>query len=67
MNGILLIGLIVVLALLFGVIAVWAGVQLTRESNKPVPRPRPSPPARAHVPTDPWSVQRLRRGQREFQ
>jgi hypothetical protein len=67
MNGIILSGVILILALLFGSIAVWAGVRLARDSNKPAPRPRPRPLVRARAPTDLWGVERLRRGQRALQ
>jgi hypothetical protein len=67
MSGILLSGLIVILGLLFGVIAIWASVKLARDNKKPAPRPRPRTPARIPAATDPFSVQRLRRGQRALQ
>ncbi len=67
MSGILLSGLIVILGLLFGVIAIWASVKLARDTNKPAPRPRPRTPARIPAGTDPFSVQRLRRGQPALQ
>jgi hypothetical protein len=67
MNGIVLNGVILILALLFGGIAVWVGVYMAKGSNKPAPRPQPRPVARAEAPTDPWGVERLRRGQRESQ
>ena len=67
MNGIILSGVILILALLFGGIAVWAGVHMVKGSNKPAPRPPPRPVARAKGPTDPWGVERLRRGQRASQ
>lgn len=67
MYGIILSSVILILALLFGAIAVWAGVYMARDSNKPAPRPRPRPITRAKGPPDPWGVERLRRGQRATQ
>ena len=34
-------GLIIFLALIFGGIAIWAGINLMKVSRKPAPRPRP--------------------------
>lgn len=56
--------LITFLALLFGGIAVWAGMHLLRGSRKPKPRPRSRPAAPANEPSDPWGVGRMRRGER---
>jgi hypothetical protein len=65
MNGIILGGMIF-FALMFGGIAVWAGLYIIRDSNKPAPRPRPRPGTRAKT-ADPWDIEQLRRGQRAAQ
>jgi hypothetical protein len=68
MNGIIILnGVILILALLFGSIAVWVGVYKTKGSTKPAPQPPPRPVARGEGPTDLWGVERLRRGQRASQ
>ncbi len=56
--------LITILALLFGGIAIWAGILLMCASRKPSPRPPARPAPAAKAPADPWGVGRMRRGER---
>ncbi len=57
-------GIIVFLALLFGGIAVWAGIQAFRADRKPAARPHPR--VIAPSPTDPWGALMARRREREL-
>jgi len=65
MNGFILVS-VIFFALLFGGIALWAGINMVRDSNKPAPRPRPRPRSKSHS-IDPWQIDRLPRGQRAAQ
>lgn len=56
-------GIILFLALLFGGIAVWAGIQVFRANRKPASPPHPR--VIAPSPTDPWGAMMLRRRERE--
>ncbi len=57
-------GLIGLLAMVFGGIAIWAALQLTRERHTPPPRRRPRPSNPSAEPADPWGVANMRRGER---
>jgi hypothetical protein len=53
--------LILLFGLMFGIIAVWAGIALLKPDRKPKPR-RPIVARRA---SDPWGVTQMRRGEIE--
>jgi len=55
--------LFILLALLFGGIAVWAGFLLFRANRKPASRPHLR--VIAPSPTDPWGAMMMRRRERE--
>ena len=57
-------GMILFLALLFGGIAIWAGVYMLKGGSKPAPRPRVRPVTQAQPDADPWGVGQMRRGER---
>lgn len=57
-------GMIVFLALLFGFIAIWAGISMMGGSGKSPPRQRPRAASPAAAPTDPWGARQMRRGER---
>jgi hypothetical protein len=65
-----MIGTIVLLALLFGGIAIWAGIRMMKAGNKTTPRPRviaPSPTdARGSMIVRQRERESLRPGQRAF-
>jgi hypothetical protein len=57
-------GLIGLLAMVFGGIAIWAALQLKRENHTAPPRRRTRPSTRSTEPSDPWGVANMRRGER---
>ncbi|MBI4191639.1 MAG: hypothetical protein HY525_14000 [Betaproteobacteria bacterium] len=57
-------GTIIFLALVFGGIAMWAGISMMKRGNKPAPRPRVRTVAQAQTQTDPWGAAQMRRRER---